>query len=57
MVFVDADSLRMEHIVWNLLNKAVKFTPTGGEVQLRLTTSGEQAKLVVADTGQGIEAA
>ena len=56
MVFVDADPLRMEQIVWNLLNNAVKFTPTGGSVQLHLTTEGEQAQLVVVDTGQGIEA-
>jgi PAS domain S-box-containing protein len=56
MVFVDADSLRMEQIVWNLLNNAVKFTPPGGSVRLHLTTSGDQAQLVVTDTGQGIEA-
>jgi two-component system CheB/CheR fusion protein len=56
MVFVDADSLRMEQIVWNLLNNAVKFTPPGGNVRLHLTTSGNQAQLVVTDTGQGIEA-
>ena len=57
MVFVDADPLRLEQIVWNLLNNAVKFTPKGGKVELRLTSEGELAQLVVADTGQGIEPA
>lgn len=57
MVFVDADPLRLEQIVWNLLNNAVKFTPNGGKVELRLTSEGELAQLVVADTGQGIDPA
>jgi two-component system CheB/CheR fusion protein len=54
---IDADPLRMEQVVWNLLNNAVKFTPSGGTVTVRLTNQAEQAVLQVEDTGQGIDQA
>ena len=55
LVFVDGDPLRMEQVVWNLLNNAVKFTPAGGVVTVKLFARDGQAQVVVADTGQGIE--
>lgn len=55
LVFVDADPLRMEQVIWNLLNNAVKFTPAGGTVTVKLTTRDGNAYLSVADTGQGID--
>jgi two-component system CheB/CheR fusion protein len=55
LVFVDGDPLRMEQIVWNLLNNAVKFTPAGGTVTVKLGKRNGFARLAVADTGQGIE--
>src|SRR5687768_4431501 len=55
LVFVDGDPLRMEQIVWNLLNNAVKFTPSGGTVTVKLAKRDGLAQLAVADTGQGIE--
>ena len=55
LVFVDGDPLRMEQIVWNLLNNAVKFTPSGGTVTVKLAKQNGFAQLAVADTGQGIE--
>jgi PAS domain S-box-containing protein len=55
MLFVDGDPLRMEQVIWNLLNNAVKFTPPGGIVTVRLESDGDQALLTVEDTGQGIE--
>jgi len=57
VMFVDADPLRMEQIVWNLLNNAVKFTPSGGTVTVGLSRNGKDAHVVVKDTGQGIEPA
>jgi hypothetical protein len=68
LVFADPERLRQ--IIWNLLTNAIKFTPEGGRVQVRLAAidpelhSGEStapadsqrvAQLQVIDTGVGIE--
>ena len=48
------DRVRIEQIVWNLLNNAIKFTPAGGSVTVTLSRQGLFAQLSVADTGIGI---
>jgi two-component system CheB/CheR fusion protein len=53
-ITVDADPVRIEQIVWNLLTNAVKFTPRGGQVSVRLACEGPCARLDVIDTGAGI---
>jgi PAS domain S-box-containing protein len=53
--FVDGDPVRLEQIVWNLLNNSVKFTPVGGRIKVQLTTEHDQVRLSVEDTGQGID--
>src|SRR6185295_9598592 len=55
VIFVNADPLRLEQVIWNLLNNAVKFTPAGGAVTIRLASDGGRATLVVEDTGPGVE--
>jgi PAS domain S-box-containing protein len=55
VIFVHADPLRLEQVIWNLLNNAVKFTPSGGVVTIRLSRNQGRATLVVEDTGPGIE--
>ena len=52
---VNADPLRIQQIVWNLANNAVKFTPQGGRVTITLTREQNEATIVVVDTGKGIE--
>ncbi|KGF83116.1 chemotaxis protein [Massilia sp. JS1662] len=52
-----ADSVRIEQVVMNLLSNAVKFTPPGGSVSVRLARDDGQARIDVSDTGQGIAAA
>ncbi len=51
---VPADPARLQQVVWNLLANAVKFTPAGGRIEVRLESRGEQVVLTVADTGSGI---
>jgi len=50
-----ADASRLQQVVWNLLNNAVKFTPSGGRIEIRLAQRGEEVELEIADNGQGIE--
>jgi PAS domain S-box-containing protein len=51
---VAGDSGRLQQVIWNLLSNAVKFTPSGGEVRLRVKRSASTAELTVTDTGIGI---
>lgn len=55
-LIVDGDANRIEQIVWNLLNNAIKFTPAGGTVTVSLRREGDEARLDVKDTGIGINA-
>jgi CheY-like chemotaxis protein/nitrogen-specific signal transduction histidine kinase len=51
---VIGDPERLQQVVWNLANNAVKFTPKGGAVDVALVRSGTHIELLVTDTGQGI---
>ena len=51
-----ADRDKLEKVVLNLLFNALKFTPSGGRVELRAERRGEDFVLTVADTGMGISA-
>jgi signal transduction histidine kinase len=53
-VWVEADGTRLEQIVSNLLDNAVKYTPPGGRIDVSVRRDGSDAALVVADTGQGM---
>lgn len=46
----------IERVVVNLVSNAVKFTPDGGRVEVRLTVRGEDAVIEVRDSGIGIPA-
>lgn len=51
---VHGDGARLQQVIWNLLVNAVKFTPDGGNVVLRVEKNGDRAVVRVADTGEGI---
>ncbi|WP_414571270.1 response regulator [Nostoc sp. CCY 9925] len=50
------DPARLQQVLWNLLANAVKFTATGGRVNVRLECVEAHAQITVSDTGKGIAA-
>ena len=50
-----ADSHRLHQVLMNLLNNAVKFTPGGGSISLRVRRRNRNVEFIVSDTGKGIE--
>lgn len=51
---VAGDPDRLQQVLWNLLSNALKFTPRGGRVQVRLQRVNSHVEISVSDTGLGI---
>ena len=51
-----ADPIRLQEILVNLIDNAVKYTPAGGRVEVRAARSGKKVRVAVTDTGVGIPA-
>ena len=53
-VEIQGDRARLKQVIVNLLDNAIKFTPSGGTVDLRVKARDKRACLSVADSGHGI---
>lgn len=51
---IRGDVARVQQIVWNLVSNAIKFTPSGGHVEVELTDDRTHVQVRVRDTGVGI---
>jgi two-component system phosphate regulon sensor histidine kinase PhoR len=53
---LSGSAAEIETVIVNLLSNAVRFTPTDGEITLTWRVDSDGADLIVADTGEGIDA-
>ncbi|MGA3172047.1 MAG: ATP-binding protein [Chthoniobacteraceae bacterium] len=53
-VEVTGDRFRLQQVIVNLLDNAIKYSPTGGEILLNIRTTDREAVLEVIDSGPGI---
>ncbi|MEH1975667.1 MAG: AAA family ATPase [Nostoc sp.] len=54
VVQVLGDANRLQQVFWNILSNAIKFTPIGGQVKIKLEQVDSQIQIRVTDTGKGI---
>ncbi len=52
VAFVDPG--RMQQVLHNLLENAMRYTPSGGSIRVRLSTTEDEARIEISDTGVGI---
>ncbi len=55
-VMVNGDRDRLKQVFLNLISNAIQYTPSGGEIFLSIRKLGDQARVIVRDTGPGIPA-
>ena len=53
---VVGDILKLQQVIYNVIDNAIKYTPRGGEVETSLARSGRRAIIRISDTGIGIPA-
>jgi PAS domain S-box-containing protein len=54
-IWIDADPVRIDQVLMNLLNNAAEFTDPGGHVELGVTRAGSEVEIRVGDDGMGID--
>ncbi len=56
-VMVNGDRDRLKQVLLNLIANAIQYTPQDGDVFLSMKKMGDQARIIIRDTGPGIPAA
>jgi signal transduction histidine kinase/CheY-like chemotaxis protein len=56
-LFLTADTVRVEQVLTNIVGNAIKYTPSGGRIDVEVRQEGGEAVLRVRDTGVGIDPA
>jgi len=56
LLLIDADPLRIERILYNLLDNAVKYSPPGSQIKVSVNTEPEHLVIGVTDHGKGLSA-
>lgn len=51
---VSGDPIRLQQVIWNLLNNAIKFTPADGKITVTLARVDSHLEVSVSDSGEGI---
>jgi signal transduction histidine kinase len=52
---VMGDDQRLQQVIWNLLSNAVKFTSDGGVIEVHLDYTDSHARIIIRDSGNGID--
>ena len=55
LIAVSGDATRLGQVIWHLLSNAIRHTPRGSAVRIRLSRTEAMARVAVCDSGPGIE--
>src|SRR5688572_6839945 len=53
-VWIDGDAVRLQEILWNLIANAVRYTPPGGQIIVRVALHEDHVAVAVRDSGSGL---
>lgn len=53
-VWVEADSMRIKEVAYNLISNAIKYSPVGGKIDVRLSSNHKKVRIEVIDEAGGI---
>lgn len=55
LVYIDGDPVRLHQIFWNILSNSIKFSSSGGLIEVRVKSTGPNVSIECEDWGDGID--